>query len=275
MPTAAVSRSDRARAARKFISGGRARLREALCNTGGLVLGDLEAHLDRYLTTLAMVPPAEPGARLLDIGTFPALMRVLGCVWGYECRSCTRGTVAGTRQRSLRGSGEWPDYSFEIDTGDAEMDRLPYPPGSFDVVTCWEVIEHLGRDPMHMLWEINRVLKPQGILVLTTPNIASLRSIRDVLNGDSPYLFAHFSKTGALDRHMREYTPSEIRSMLASSGFSTDGVQTAYVWGGYLPDVIERLHVLGASVEDRGDDIIAVARKASLPAVRFPSQFYV
>jgi 2-polyprenyl-3-methyl-5-hydroxy-6-metoxy-1,4-benzoquinol methylase len=267
--------ADHAEDVRRFLKGGRDGLRRALTGTGGLALGDVEAHLDRYLVSLAAVPPAEPGARLLDIGTFPALLRILACVWGYEARACTRSTDPETRYRHLEPSGGLPEYTCEIDSGDAEMDRFPYEPGTFDAVTCWEVIEHLGRDPMHMLWEVNRILKPGGVLVLTTPNIASLRSIRDALNGDSPYLFAHFAKTGAMDRHMREYTPKEIRAMLAAAGFSTDGVETRNVWGGYLPDVIEKLHALGAPLEDRGDDIIAVARKAGLPAERFPDQFYI
>jgi len=48
---------------------------------------------------------------------------------------------------------------------------LPYNSDSFDLVWCTEVIEHLHR-PKFLLKEIERVLKPNGVAVLTTPNSA-------------------------------------------------------------------------------------------------------
>ncbi|HUF54169.1 MAG TPA: methyltransferase domain-containing protein [Dehalococcoidia bacterium] len=51
--------------------------------------------------------------------------------------------------------------------GDAA--RLPFADASFDVVVSFETIEHVP-DPMLMLHEIKRVLKPEGLLVVSTPN---------------------------------------------------------------------------------------------------------
>ncbi len=48
---------------------------------------------------------------------------------------------------------------------------LPYPDASFDVVWCTELIEHLYK-PEFVLNEIKRVLAPNGVAVLTTPNSA-------------------------------------------------------------------------------------------------------
>ena len=42
-------------------------------------------------------------------------------------------------------------------------------------------LEHLQKDPMHMMTEIHRVLKANGTLVLTTPNAVSLRALRAVI----------------------------------------------------------------------------------------------
>ncbi|MCU1338488.1 MAG: Methyltransferase type 11, partial [Bryobacterales bacterium] len=46
---------------------------------------------------------------------------------------------------------------------------VPFPPASFDLVTAFEVIEHL-RDWRDLLAEAHRVLDPNGLLIVSTPN---------------------------------------------------------------------------------------------------------
>jgi SAM-dependent methyltransferase len=53
--------------------------------------------------------------------------------------------------------------------------RLPFPNASFDIVYSVEVIEHL-RCPYDFLNECYRILKPNGSLIISTPNIISLNS---------------------------------------------------------------------------------------------------
>ncbi|MBI4728157.1 MAG: methyltransferase domain-containing protein [Acidobacteria bacterium] len=232
-------------------------------------------HVFRYHETLRDVPPAPRGARLLDIGSQPALLRILARVWGYEVRGC--GLPSGVDPRTIHvlASGGLPPLDLVVDAVDVEREALPYAPGSFDVVTCWEVLEHLQEDPMHMLWEINRVLKPRGILILTTPNTASLRSVRAVLRGEHPGIWTPYMRAGHYPRHQREYTPKEIRRLLAAAGLSSDRVSTRLVWESRRDtETSGVLARIGASTEDRGDDILAVARKASLPLERVPAPLY-
>ncbi len=63
----------------------------------------------------------------------------------------------------------------DVDVVNLNSEPLPYPNASFDLVTCTEVIEHLEHYRA-ALREMQRVLRPGGVLVITTPNVLNLRS---------------------------------------------------------------------------------------------------
>lgn len=63
----------------------------------------------------------------------------------------------------------------QVDVVDLNLQQLPYPDDSFDLVTFTEVIEHV-ENHYAVLRDIRRVLKPGGIVVITTPNILNLKS---------------------------------------------------------------------------------------------------
>jgi 2-polyprenyl-3-methyl-5-hydroxy-6-metoxy-1,4-benzoquinol methylase len=58
-------------------------------------------------------------------------------------------------------------------SADLSWDKMPWTDNSFDVVSGWEVIEHL-ENPPHFLREMRRILKPGGRLILSTPNVDGL-----------------------------------------------------------------------------------------------------
>jgi 2-polyprenyl-3-methyl-5-hydroxy-6-metoxy-1,4-benzoquinol methylase len=253
------------------------RVKRAIYASGSITaLAVASESFERYRTTLEAIPPARPGERLLDIGSLAEFLRLLESFWGYEVRGCS--FVSQPQAIRMPADDMSPETTIHIDPVDVEVEPLPYPSGTFDVVTCLEVIEHLGRDPMHMLWEVNRVLRAGGLLILTTPNIVSARSVRAVLTGYHPQLWSEFLTNARNDRHNREYTPREIRVLFENAGFSSDGVQTRNTWGEDDPEILDLLRSVdlhgGVPVEDRGDTILAVARKAMLPAQRFPEEFY-
>jgi len=92
-------------------------------------------------------------------------------------------------------------YGIEISEKGVEMARkngvkccqlsvdeedFPFEDNFFDAVTALELIEHLF-DPDHFLDEVYRVLKPKGIFVLSTPNLASIHNRIALLFGYQPF----------------------------------------------------------------------------------------
>ncbi len=63
----------------------------------------------------------------------------------------------------------------KVDIVDLNVSGLPYADASFDLVTATEVIEHL-EDFRRLVKEIQRVLKPGGVCILSTPNILNINS---------------------------------------------------------------------------------------------------
>jgi 2-polyprenyl-3-methyl-5-hydroxy-6-metoxy-1,4-benzoquinol methylase len=116
--------------------------------------------------------------------------------------------AAATRAR------EWCD---EVVVGDVEAVELPFDPGSFDVLLCADVVEHL-RDPVLFLQRTRAVLRRGGRLVLSTPNIANW-SIRMCL------LVGRFRYTdrGILDRtHTHFFTRRSLIECLDAAGYHVE-----------------------------------------------------
>jgi methionine biosynthesis protein MetW len=96
--------------------------------------------------------------------------------------------------------------------------ELPFKDETFDVVYAGEIIEHIY-DTIKFLKEINRVLKKDGILIITTPNLAGLGSRLRLLFGKKPWMIENW-----LDEHMaghiRYFTFNDIDELLRKTGFT-------------------------------------------------------
>jgi glycosyltransferase involved in cell wall biosynthesis/SAM-dependent methyltransferase len=253
----------------------------------GWAVGDasaayLNTHATRLLKTLEITPPGGAGDRILEMGAYLQITPALHNQLGYgEVRGCYYGELGRTDHRTVTSaSGE--SFACEIDHFDAEKDVFPYPDGHFATVICGELIEHLFEDPMHLMSQVNRILKPGGHLVLTTPNIAALRGISGILQGYHPGFFHAYIRpaegTGEVDaRHNREYAPREIHQLLENSGFEVTLLETGEFRDEPHPEFGWILHLLERyrlSTELRGDGIYAVGRKIGAVRERYPAWLY-
>lgn len=145
------------------------------------------------------------GKRVLDVG----------CSSGYLARPLVeRGcTVVGVEQDAAAAEAA-REVCAEVLVGDAETLELPFEPGSFDVVLCGDLVEHL-RDPERFLARVRPFLRPGGLLVLTTPNVANWAVRVGLLFGRWRY-----TERGILDRtHLHLFTRATLVETLARAGY--------------------------------------------------------
>ena len=242
-------------------------LRVAPPSRAGDIGNHVHEHLVRFRLLFDSVGSGGAIGALLDVGgtgnLLPMYLEELGCSF----------VAMANKWRSISLDPEYlakfisPDR-FRCDYFDAEAEQFPYNDGIFDTAVCSEVIEHLRHDPAHMLREINRVLKPGGRLILSTPNITSINALYRLLGGLHPQAWSAYTGTDA-DRHNREYTPSEILRLLQWAGFGEINIQTFSLepipfkvrlisfWT-FLPWA---LRGQGDMFQHRGEYILAVASK--------------
>lgn len=103
-----------------------------------------------------------------------------------------------------------------------DLTRLPFPDDSFDVITALDVVEHIREDEGALL-EINRVMGPGGVLVVSVPAFRFLWGPHD----------------RAL-QHFRRYTAGEVARLMDRSGFRVS--KLTYLLAALFPAfVVQRL----------------------------------
>ena len=109
---------------------------------------------------------------------------------------------------------------IEIKTGDIQK-KWPFEKNFFDLIFAGEIIEHIF-DVKKFLDEIQRVLKKNGLLILTTPNLASFEDRIKFLFGINPthvtpiHDYLHF--------HIRPFTKFSLKRALKENGFEVEKV---------------------------------------------------
>lgn len=107
---------------------------------------------------------------------------------------------------------------------DIEEESFPFDDKTFDIVLLMQVIEHLGRNPVHALMEIKRVLKPGGTLIVTTPNFFALNNIKSLIfkreQQDFNSLISQHKYERNYTAHIRVYTKNELKQLIEFAGLT-------------------------------------------------------
>ena len=218
-----------------------------------------EVHKRRTARTVQLLLEKKPTGKLLELGTSEVVPKLLS-----KLKPELEVHVTDFNN---------PDPQEFVYSVDLETEALPVPDATFNVVLCCEVIEHMEVDPMFMMSEINRVLKQEGLLILTTPNITSSRALYKMLRGDDPYFYMQYRHKPALYRHNYEYSVSSIKKVLKAAGFS-GRVWSEDTFEDPVLDDVDKLRNLGYLLPDVGDNIFAVVTKIQPVVNRYPQHIY-
>jgi O-antigen biosynthesis protein len=177
-------------------------------------------HEERYVFAAQYVV----GRKVLDVacgtGVGTSFLRAVGAhkVWGLDIDS---STIVFARSRYI-----------DCDFAQGDATDMFLPDCSVDVVVSFETLEHL-KDQQKFLLECNRVLRPRGILLCSTPNESLSR-----WGKENPF-------------HFRELTIAEFHDLLASIFVDVElyaqrcRIYPLYVFRKLLLGVLDKLHLTG------------------------------
>ena len=139
-----------------------------------------------------------PGARVLDAGCGRSLFTEIRPDWPFAITAADVDFDLLAARKAEFAAVRWV-------VGEAHP--LPFRDGAFQGLFAGELIEHLA-DPAAGLREFRRVLRPGGMLILTTPNRRRLANVVD--RSERPYSPDHLS----------ELSYDEAKALLAANGFA-------------------------------------------------------
>jgi len=158
---------------------------------------------------------------------------------------------------------------------DLETNNWPVDQNSYDIVIALEVLEHIFWDPMLFFIEINKALRLGGVLYITTPNLASWRSIRALITHYAPFLYMPFCPgQPRYVSHRREYTTRDIVEFSRCGGFESD-VKSLSCYSLDENSILNKIfRNYGFSIDNRGDTIFARFVKITESVISRPKWFY-
>jgi 2-polyprenyl-3-methyl-5-hydroxy-6-metoxy-1,4-benzoquinol methylase len=176
--------------------------------TTGSFRYDLEIDVDSDSHQARIVRLVGTGKRVLE----------LGCATGYMSRALRdRRCQVVAVEIDAKAAERAAAFCERVLVGDLDRLELARDLGEdrFDVVVAADVLEHL-KDPLATLRAVRSVLKPDGYLLASIPNIAHGSVRLALLSGHFPY-----SETGLLDHtHLRFYSRETMEKLIEEAGFA-------------------------------------------------------
>lgn len=161
---------------------------------------------ERWRDRVQVIAGQKSGGSLLDLGCSSGgfLKAMQGPAW--KLHGIEMSPEVARRAEEASGG--------EVFVG--EILDAPYPPASFDVITCFHVLEHVY-DPRAVLSKVQECLKPGGIFYIMIPNIDSAGA----------RMFRSYWYALELPRHLYHFTPKSLNYLGESVGLEKASLVTS------------------------------------------------
>jgi len=183
----------------------------------------LQYHRLRFRHLFSTLPSSDASLSILDCGLTPFTVYLKRTYPHYRICGIDINEDAGRRcQRE--------EITFA--PCDLTRDSIPRELGTFDVIVFAEVLEHLVIPPQDLFSRLRAAARPDGRLIVSTPNLAALLNRLRLALSASPLdnwqtvLTAHAPGYG----HVREFTMGEVASMLSGAGWTVIDAQWCTYW---------------------------------------------
>lgn len=193
-------------------------------------VGESAIYLKTFRRRMAVVRPHLPArARILDVGCAAGYFLRVAASEGHDVHGVEVSASIGAEAQRAIGADRVHVGSLE-----EAIKAKGFAPASFDLVTLWDVIEHVP-DPQSLLRTIYPLISPRGTLLVETQNVDSSWAR---LLGRRWQHFKH-------DEHLYHFAPNTVRRLLADCGFQVMSLGSAhagkYVSCGFLAERASRL----------------------------------
>jgi 2-polyprenyl-3-methyl-5-hydroxy-6-metoxy-1,4-benzoquinol methylase len=156
-----------------------------------------ESYLRTAKSQVHLVQEYASGTNLLDIG----------CAQGFFLFSAYQAGYTTKGIEISQDAAEYARREFGLDIEAKPFEELRFAENHFDVVTLWQVLEHVPY-PLAVLQEVHRILKPGGLLAVSTPDIG----------GISARIFG--KRWWDIKRlHVNQFTIKTLTDILQNAGF--------------------------------------------------------
>ena len=165
---------------------------------------DYEADREDILRTfrgrMRLIRPelAVPTPRVLDIGCATGIFLEVAREAGWRAEGLDISAYALERARQK---------GFQVHRG--TLPGVSLPEGEYDLITMWDLIEHVP-DPAALLAECRRLLRPGGVIAISTPDAGSL--LAHLLGG-------RWLGFRSIDEHLYFFSRMTLGAMLTAAGF--------------------------------------------------------
>jgi 2-polyprenyl-3-methyl-5-hydroxy-6-metoxy-1,4-benzoquinol methylase len=142
--------------------------------------------------------PKTGGLRILDVGSGKGLFLSVMKELGFESFGVELSPMAV----------HFSSKNYGVNVFHGELEQANFSDEYFDLVTMWQVLEHL-LNPFRSLQEIFRILKKNGLLIIAVPNFSSFQA----------QIFQDKWYPLDVPRHLYQFEPGTLKKMLSIAGF--------------------------------------------------------